>query len=80
MGWPGASGHSPGLAASVIAYSLSEGPARAAALSLLAAEDFALYHVGRQRAEVKECKDEVWGEAEKKAPVSVAASTHRLWF
>lgn len=36
---------------------LSEGSARAAALSLLVAEDFALHHVVRQRPEAKECKD-----------------------
>lgn len=36
---------------------LSEGSARAAALSLLVAEDFALQHAARQRPEAKECKD-----------------------
>lgn len=57
MGWLSASGQSPGLAASEIVSFLSEESARAAALSLLVAEDFALHHTVRQRPEAKECKD-----------------------
>lgn len=57
MGWLSASGQSPALAASEIVSLLSEGSARAAALSLLAEEDFALHHTARKRPEAKECKD-----------------------
>lgn len=50
-------------------------------MSPLAAEDFALHHVARQRPEAKERKDYIWGKAESQAPLSIAASgAHRLWF